>query len=58
MYVGFDQLDTVRLNVQKISEPGYIGSIKRELVQKHATQLAFLSIEPEFLIVQSGDQPQ
>ena len=56
MYVGFDMIDTIRLNTEKITEPGYVGSLKRELMQKHATQLQYLSAEPEFLIVQSVSQ--
>ena len=56
MYVGFDMIDAVRLNTEKITEPGYVGSLKRELMQKNAPQLQYLSIEPEFLIVQSVTQ--
>lgn len=58
MYIGFDMIDTVKLNTEKITEPGYLGSLKRELMQKHASELAFLSAEPEFLIVASAGQPQ
>ena len=57
MYVGLDMLDTVRLNTDQISQPGYLGSLKRELMQKHAGQLEYLSVEPEFLLVQSVEQP-
>ncbi|GAA4727800.1 hypothetical protein [Flavisolibacter ginsenosidimutans] len=56
MYVGFDMIDTIRLNTEKITEPGYVGSLKRELMQKHASQMQYLSVEPEFLIVQSVSQ--
>lgn len=58
MYIGLDMVDAVPLNTDKITEPGYVGSLKRELIQKHEDQLQFLSTEPEFLIVASAGQRQ
>lgn len=54
MYIGLDVVDSIQLITDKITEPGYVGSVKRELIQKHEEQLQFLSIEPEFLIVASA----
>jgi hypothetical protein len=55
MYLGFEQIDSIPLDSEKITKPGYLGSLKRELMQKHTEQLAFLCTEPEFLIVRPGD---
>lgn len=55
MYLGFDLIDAVPLNTDKITQPGYVGSIKRELMEKHTLQLQLLSSEPEFLVIQSGE---
>lgn len=53
MYLGLDCIDSILLNTEKITEPGYVGSVKRELMQKHSLELQHLACEPEFLIVHS-----
>lgn len=58
MYLGFEQIDAVPLDSEMITKPGYVGSLKRELMQKHTSQLGTLPTEPEFLIVDSGEQVQ
>lgn len=55
MYLGLDMIDAVPLKTEKITEPGYVGSLKRELLEKHILQLQYLTTEPEFLIIQSTE---
>lgn len=58
MYFGFDKIDAVPLDSQKIAAPGYVGSLKKELLQKHASQRGSLFPEPDFLIVHSLQRPR
>ena len=56
MYLGLDCIDAIALNTKRISQPGYLGSLKRELMEKYASELQFLSEEPEFLIAGADDR--
>jgi hypothetical protein len=51
MYLGNDLIETVHLNFQLITLPGYLGSFTRELKQKHAALIQHFSKEPEFLVI-------
>lgn len=51
MFVGVDCIDAVWLNSDKITQPGYVGSVKREMMLKHAEQIGYLPGEPEFLLI-------
>jgi hypothetical protein len=51
MYLGNDFIAAVPLNTQKITQPGYVGTLKRELLQKNADFLLHASQEPDFLVV-------
>lgn len=58
MYFGADCVDAVSLNTNCISQPGYLGSIKRKLMEKYASELQYLSKEPEFLIARNDASQQ
>jgi hypothetical protein len=51
MYLGNDLIESVPLNTAKISEPGYLGSFKRELKQRYSILLQEAPDAPEFLVV-------
>ena len=52
MYVGNDLIDTVNLNEQQLSQPGYLGKFKRALKDKHQSLILESAQSPEFLVVQ------
>lgn len=51
MYLGNDLIESVPLNEEKISQPGYLGSFKRLLKSRYADLLMQTSNPPEFLVV-------
>jgi len=53
MYIGNDLIESIPLDDDRISKPGYVGSIKRclkvkynELIQQHQERPEFLVIDP------------
>ncbi len=53
MYLGNDLIESVAVNFTLISIPGYLGSFKRSLKQKHSDLIQQFQEQPEFLIVNS-----
>jgi len=53
MYLGNDLIESVALNFTLISIPGYLGSFKRNLKQKHSDLIQQVQQQPEFLVVNS-----
>jgi len=51
MYLGNDLIESVPVNLTLISIPGYLGSFKRNLKQKHNDLIRQVQEQPEFLIV-------
>ncbi len=51
MYLGNDLIESVPVNLTLISIPGYLGSFKRNLKQKHNNLIRQVQEQPEFLIV-------
>ena len=51
MYIGNDLIESVRLDDERISKPGYVGSFKRCLKMKHRELLQQFPDPPEFLVV-------
>lgn len=58
MFLGNDLIEAVPLNTTQISEPGYVGGLKRTLKQKHHDLLQQEPDEPEFLIIDPSPQPK
>lgn len=51
MYLGNDFIESVSLNRELISKPGYLGQYKRQLKMKYHVLLQEASELPEFLVV-------
>ena len=51
MYLGNDLIESVPVNFTLISTPGYLGSFKRNLKQKHSDLIQQIRKQPEFLVV-------
>ena len=51
MYIGNDLIDTVPLEVERISKPGYLGSFKRTLKIQHDELIRQFPDPPEFLVI-------
>ena len=51
MYLGNDFIAAVPLNTKKITQPGYVGALKRELLEKNADVLIHTAQEPDFLVM-------
>lgn len=51
MYLGNDLIESVPLNLQQISQPGYLGQFKRVLKKKHSLLIQQSATGPEFLVV-------
>ena len=50
MYIGNDLVESVPLDRNKVTIPGYVGTLKRELEQRHDAEISHTIEEPEFLI--------
>lgn len=50
MYIGNDLIESVPLELERISKPGYVGHFKRVLKTKYAELIQQYSEKPEFLI--------
>lgn len=57
MYLGNDFIDSVSVNSQQLSVPGYMGRLKRQLLSEHSFLLADTSLNPEFLVVDTLHPP-
>lgn len=50
MYLGNDLIEAVPVCFDKLSQPGYLGSFKRMLKEKHFLLLQESPVPPEFLV--------
>lgn len=50
MYLGNDMIESVPVNEELISKPGYLGKFKRMLKEKYADLIRESEIHPEFLV--------
>lgn len=51
MYMGNDFVASASVDREFISKPGYISSLKRELLKENEESLRYADNEPEFLVV-------
>jgi hypothetical protein len=58
MYLGNDLIEAVPVSNEKLSQPGYLGSYKRQLKQKYFLLLQQSSVEPEFLVFDLNPQKE
>ncbi len=56
MYLGNDLIESVSVNFTLISIPGYLGSFKRSLKQKHSDLIQQVPDQPEFLVVSHDNE--
>ena len=51
MYIGNDHIETVKLDPDRISKPGYLGTFKRNLKQKYKELISEHGSSADFLVV-------
>lgn len=51
MYIGNDLIESIPLNLENISVPGYLGSFKRSLKVKYSDLIQQFSTPPDFLVI-------
>jgi hypothetical protein len=55
-YIGTDVIDSVALDNEKLSIPGYLGAIKRDLKDKYNELIQSAKEKVEFLVVEVGKE--
>lgn len=58
MYLGNDFIAAVCINAKQIVQPGYMGQMKRLLLEKNGHLLQHADEEPEFLLVNLSDRKE
>jgi hypothetical protein len=51
MYIGNDYIESVKLDPERISKPGYLGTFKRNLKQKYKDLISEHGSPADFLVV-------
>ena len=51
MYIGNDLIESIPLELERISSPGYVGNFKRKLKMKYSELIQQYSEKPEFLVI-------
>jgi hypothetical protein len=51
MFLGNDMIDSIPVQLDQLSLPGYLGRFKRVLKEKHAVLIRESQSPPEFLVV-------
>ena len=54
MYIGNDHIESVKLDPEKISKPGYLGTFKRNLKIKYKDLISQHGSPADFLVVNIG----
>jgi hypothetical protein len=57
MYIGNDLIEAIPLEDDRISKPGYLGSFKRWLKDKHGELILQFPEPPQFLVVDPVPKP-
>lgn len=52
MFIGNDLIESVPLDNERISKPGYLGNFKRSLKEKHNELILQYATNPEFLVIE------
>jgi hypothetical protein len=52
MYIGNDLIESVPLELDRISKPGYVGNFKRKLKMKYSELIQQYEAKPEFLVIE------
>src|SRR5687767_9053442 len=51
MYIGNDLIESIPLELERISSPGYVGNFKRKLKIKYNELIQQYPDKPEFLVI-------
>ena len=51
MYIGNDLIESIPLELERISSPGYVGNFKRKLKIKYSELIQQYPDKPEFLVI-------
>ena len=51
MYIGNDHIESVRLDPDRISKPGYLGTFKRNLKVKYKELISEYGSPADFIVV-------
>ena len=51
MYLGNDHIESVRLDPDRVSKPGYLGTFKRNLKLKYKDLISEYGSSAEFIVV-------
>ncbi len=56
MYLGNDHIESVRLDPDRVSKPGYLGTFKRNLKQKYKDLISQYGSPADFIVVGEMNQ--
>jgi len=54
MYIGNDHIESVKLDPDKISKPGYLGTFKRNLKLKYKDLIMEFGSPADFIVINSA----
>lgn len=57
MFMGNDLIESVPLELDRISKPGYVGNFKRSLKEKYNELILQHEAKPEFLVIEPAPTP-
>ena len=58
MYIGNDHIESVKLDPDKISKPGYLGTFKRNLKLKYKDLIMEFGSPADFIVVNPVPLPK
>ena len=56
MYIGNDHIESVSLDKEKISKPGYLGTFKRNLKVKYKDLISQHGSPADFMVIDNSTQ--
>ena len=56
MYIGNDHIESVSLDKEKISKPGYLGTFKRSLKMKYKDLISQHGSPADFMVIDNSQQ--
>ncbi len=56
MYIGNDHIESVSLDKEKISKPGYLGTFKRSLKMKYKELISQHGSPADFMVIDNSPQ--
>ena len=56
MYIGNDHIESIKLDPERISKPGYLGTFKRNLKLKYKDLISEHGSPADFLVIDSSTQ--